>query len=91
MNWGVSTYTWPHEKIQFEVGTFKASFFTLIAGDLEPLFPFLATSFAGALIGTILAKEKPPKKLPFYGAMSSLGFIGIGAILIAAGLPFEFT
>jgi len=86
-----SSFSWPSERNQGNIGTFKASFFTLIAGDLEPLFPFLATSFAGALIGTVLANDKPPKRLPFYGAMTSLGFISLAAILIGAGLPFDFT
>ena len=86
-----SSFRWPNGLDQAKIGTFKASFFTLLTGDLEPLFPFLATSFAGALIGTVLADDKPPKRLPFYGAMTSLGFISLGAILIVAGLPFDFT
>ncbi len=86
-----SVFSWPNDAIQRDIGTFKSSFFTLLTGDLEPLFPFLATSFAGALIGTLLANDKPPKRFPFYGAMASLGFILLGAILIVAGLPFDFT
>jgi len=86
-----SSFRWPNGLDQAKIGTFKASFFTLLTGDLEPLFPFLATSFAGALIGTVLADDKPPKRLPFYGAMTALGFISLGAILIVAGLPFDFT
>ncbi len=87
-----TSFRWPSETDQFRIGTFKASFFTLLAGDLEPLFPFLSTSFLGALIGTILGKEdNPPKRLPFYGAMTALSFIALGGILIAVGLPFDFT
>ena len=86
-----TSFRWPNEFDQYRIGTFKASLFSLLTGDLEPLFPFLSTSFLGALIGTLLAEEKPAKRLPFYGAMTSLGFIVTGAILIAAGLPFDFT
>jgi hypothetical protein len=86
-----TSFRWPNEFDQYKIGTFKASLFSLLTGDLEPLFPFLSTSFLGALIGTILAEDKPPKRLPFYGALTSLGFIATGAILIAAGLPFDFT
>lgn len=86
-----TSFRWPNEFDQYKIGTFKASFFSLLTGDLEPLFPFMSTSFLGALIGTILAKEDPPERLPFYGAMTALGFIATGAILIAAGLPFDFT
>ncbi len=84
-------FRWPNSFDQYKVGTFKSSFFTLLAGDLEPLFPFLAASFAGALIGTALAKDKPPKRFLFYGGIASFVFIAIGAILIAMGFEFDFS
>jgi len=56
------TLVWPDEKVQAFNHSFKAYVFTVLAGDMEPLFPFLATSFAGSMIGLALAK--PVKRLP---------------------------
>ncbi|MHA1829638.1 MAG: TM2 domain-containing protein [Candidatus Heimdallarchaeaceae archaeon] len=95
MDWGYDSYTllpyvWPSEVTQEAVGTFKASFFTLVAGDLEPLFPFLATSFLGSAIGLALSKPKPDERLPFYGGLTAGVFFVVGGIMIAVGMPFNF-
>ncbi|MFX1499808.1 MAG: hypothetical protein ACFFDH_02455 [Promethearchaeota archaeon] len=62
-------------------------FFNAIAGREEPLFPYLAVSFIGSIIGIVLAQDKEevgkhyisfPKKLMQIGAiMFIIGSIGI--------------
>lgn len=96
MNWvsaeGVPL-PWPNEGTQKTLHSFKSYFFTVLTGDLEPLFPYLAVSFAGSLIGLVLAKPKTLKRFPLWGGLTSIVFLTIAGILIAVGeLPdFDFT
>ena len=79
---------WPNEHVQ----TFNASLKTYIliqmGGYLEPLFPCLATAFAGSMIGIVISQPQPSKKLPRYGSLIGLFSMTLGGILIAVGMPF---
>ncbi len=82
---------WPNIDVQYANASFKAWFFVLIAGDLEPIFPFLGTAFIGAFIGLIISQPKPYKHFqPILGTLGLLGMIA-GGILIALGYPFVFN
>jgi hypothetical protein len=77
--------TWPSIHFQAGNASLKAMLCALLAGDMQPLFPYLATSFVGAMIGLTLAKPKPVKRLPLKGALSGFGCMGLGGIFIALG------
>ncbi|WP_457558459.1 hypothetical protein [Candidatus Harpocratesius sp.] len=73
--------TWPSEYLQYTNASFVTYLCVIIAGDLYPIFPFISTTFAGAIIGIMLSAPKPFKKTPryiFYGnSMIFLITIGI--------------
>lgn len=77
--------SWPSIHLQAHNASFKTWVMALIAGDMEPLFPYLATSFAGSMVGLTLAKPKPPKRLPAIGGGISLSLMGIGGLFLALG------
>ncbi|MHA1367918.1 MAG: hypothetical protein ACTSP5_16140, partial [Candidatus Heimdallarchaeota archaeon] len=58
---------------------------TLLAGDMEPLFPYLATSFIGSMVGLCLARPKPHKRLPLIGVSLSLLMMILGGVFLALG------
>jgi hypothetical protein len=93
MSWGIpgGLFGWPGGIAHSAKASFKAWFFVLIAGQLEPLFPFLGTAFMGAFIGLIISQPKPYKH--FQPILGTLGLIGMitGGILIAFGFPFVFA
>ncbi|MBD3190229.1 MAG: DUF1624 domain-containing protein [Candidatus Heimdallarchaeota archaeon] len=76
---------WPSIHLQAHNASFKTWVMALIAGDLEPLFPYLATSFAGSMVGLALAKPKPPKRLPAIGGGISVSLMGFGGLFLALG------
>ncbi|MHA1116210.1 MAG: heparan-alpha-glucosaminide N-acetyltransferase domain-containing protein [Candidatus Heimdallarchaeaceae archaeon] len=89
---------WPDEVTARSYHNFKTYIFVVLAGDLEPLFPFLSVSFIGSIIGILLAKPKPSKKLPQYLGIASFGFAILGGILLVIGeitkdplVRFDFT
>lgn len=51
---------WPSVHVQAANASVRAWFFALLAGDLEPLFPYLATWFVGAAAGGRCHDELPP-------------------------------
>jgi hypothetical protein len=77
--------TWPSLYFQAYNKSFKAFVCTFLAGDMEPIFPYLATSFVGAVIGTSLAQEKPTKKIPIAGGIASVLITAFGGLFIAMG------
>jgi len=77
--------TWPNEYFQGENASPKAFFLAILAGDMEPLFPYLATSFIGSMIGLSLAREKPIRKFPLAGGIAGVTFMVLGAIFISLG------
>lgn len=80
---------WPNEHVQAHNASVKTYVLVLLAGELEPLFPCLATALFGALIGFILARSRPPKKLPRWGFYAGLSCILVGTLLILSGLPYS--
>ncbi|MHA1305168.1 MAG: hypothetical protein ACTSPI_15830, partial [Candidatus Heimdallarchaeaceae archaeon] len=89
---------WPSESLARSYHNFSTYIWTVLTGDLEPLFPFLAVSFIGSMIGLALAMPKPPKRLPSYLGYASLGFLVLGGIFIVIGeatkdpfIRFDFT
>ncbi|MFW9923848.1 MAG: hypothetical protein ACFFDW_11240, partial [Candidatus Thorarchaeota archaeon] len=83
---GLSDSTsWPNEYFQGYNASAKAFFMTIIAGDMEPLFPYLATSFIGSMIGLTLAKKEPVKRLPLIGGLIAIVFMVLGGMFMALG------
>ncbi|MFW9924886.1 MAG: hypothetical protein ACFFDW_16530 [Candidatus Thorarchaeota archaeon] len=81
--------SWPDNYLQAYNASFKAWICTLIAGNMEPLFPYLATAFIGSMIGITLTEPNPIKKFPLIGGLTSLGLTIIGAIIFAlSGFSF---
>lgn len=76
---------WPSIHFQTNNASFKSWFFTLIAGDMEPLFPYLATSFAGSMVGLSLAKPKPNRRIPLVGGIISLLLMALGGMFFLLG------
>lgn len=76
---------WPSVHFQANNASFKSWFLTLLAGDMEPLFPYLATSFVGSMVGLSLAKPKPHKRLPLIGGFLSILLISIGVMFFLLG------
>ena len=90
--------TWPNEVVQRDHPSILTYILTVLTGDLEPLFPFLATSFVGSIIGLVLAKPKVPRKLPRYLGYTTVFFFILGGIILAIGeitkdplIQFDFT
>ncbi|MFX1537038.1 MAG: hypothetical protein ACFFDI_22735 [Promethearchaeota archaeon] len=92
-NWPSGQRAWPPENFS---DFFLRYLFAALSGTVEPLFPFLATAFIGAIIGTVLAQERPSKKLLSYGAIAGFVMIGMGVLFIFPPFDsyfgeFEFT
>jgi hypothetical protein len=77
--------SWPNKYFQGYNASPKAYIMMLLAGDYQPLFPYLATSFIGAMIGLSLAKNKINKRLPLIGGLISITFMALGGMLVALG------
>lgn len=89
---------WPNEFVANDHPSITTYILTVLTGDLEPLFPFLATSFVGSIIGLVLAQPKVPRKFPRYLGYSTLLFFVLGGIVLAIGevtknhlIQFDFT
>ena len=81
---------WPNIGVQQYNASFKAWFFSIVAGDLEPFFPYLATGFVGVMIGFTVGQPKPSKYFPpIFGTLGLLSMI-IGVILMIFGFPIIF-
>jgi hypothetical protein len=59
----------------------KGFFYGLWAAPMEPLFPYLAVSFIGSIIGIALAQ---PKKALFKGFMKTMLLVAVAMFLIGA-------
>ncbi len=82
---------WPNHHVATANASFKTWILALLSAENEPLFPFLATSMVGSMIGLSLAKPKPPKRFPLKAGLSSLAIIGTGIILAVSGVRFTFV
>jgi UPF0716 family protein affecting phage T7 exclusion len=68
------------------LGYISAFFLMMLGGSDTPVFPFLAMSFAGNIIGILLvseaAKEHPDPHVPRYGMLSALFVMVAGFVMI---------
>jgi len=70
---------------QSTLGEYIKLFFLLpLAGHPEPIFPFLAVSYLGSIIGIFLSQEKPSIKFILHGMIYS----GIAVIVGLAGTGY---
>lgn len=72
---------WPSVYVQRYNASLWAWFCTIIAGDLEPLFPYLAMAFAGSTVGLAVASLRNDRRVPNIGIIASI-------VLFAIGIPF---
>ncbi len=81
---------WPDGAVAEYNKSFKTWLLVLIAGNLEPFFPYLCTAFVGAMIGFTVCLKKPPHIITtIYGSTGLLMMI-LGVVLIALGFPMVF-
>jgi hypothetical protein len=81
---------WPDTGIAVHNASFRTWIFVLIAGALEPFFPYLCTAFVGAMIGLTICTNKPSKRMtPIFGSTGLLMMI-LGVLLVALGYPMVF-
>jgi hypothetical protein len=76
---------WPSVHVQAANASLRAWFFTFLAGDLEPMFPYLATWFVGSAVGLALLKDETRRRLLSLGAPVALATLLAGALLAARG------
>lgn len=72
--------TWPSMDMQVENASFGTYLMMVLTGDYYPLFPYLITSLVGVGFGIVLAMEKPTKRLPLWGLLTTIILGAIGAI-----------
>jgi len=75
-------YPWIGTESFWEI--LRTPFLAVLASTIEPLFPYLAVSFIGSIIGIVLSKPKdeidksfPKKMLRIGGSMYGIGVAGI--------------
>ncbi len=83
-------FGWPDIEFVYHNRSARTWFLTIVNGPKQPLFPYLASSFIGALIGMLLADPIPPKKILLWLSLVGVLMIIAGLILIVLGLPFTF-
>lgn len=81
---------WPNIEFVYANRSASTWFLTIVNGPKQPLFPYLASSFMGALIGMLLANPKPQKMTLLWLSLVGIVMIATGVILIVLGLPFTF-
>jgi len=82
---------WPNHHLATANASFPVWVLTLITGENQPIFPFLATSFAGSMIGISLAKPNQRKLFPLWGGIAGFSCILTGVLLGVFGVPFTFV
>jgi hypothetical protein len=82
--------SWPSSFFQSYNASFFAYLMTVLTGDLYPMFPFLAVSLLGSLMGVVIAMPQPPKRLPLWGALLTLGLF-IAGVVTTILLPFDIS
>lgn len=85
------------EKDQYTFSTAGEFFLKLgwaaLAGLEQPVFPFMATTCIGGILGLLMARDEPPARLPKYGMLAGVGLVGAGVVVLAAtgfDIQFEF-
>jgi hypothetical protein len=76
---------WPSVHVQAANASLKAWFFAFLAGDLEPIFPYLATWFVGSAIGLALLGGRTRQRLLNAGGPAAAGTILVGILFVATG------
>ncbi|NHJ85643.1 MAG: DUF1624 domain-containing protein [Asgard group archaeon] len=61
-------------------GPFRAWMIAISMGGLQPIFPFMMTPFAGAMIGLTLAKSDVKIRAPLFGILIGFGLFVLGII-----------
>jgi hypothetical protein len=74
---------WPSVHVQSANASFGVWFFAFLAGDLEPVFPYLATWFVGGAIGLALLEEPNRKRLLSVGGLAVVGTVLLGILFTA--------
>ena len=77
--------SWPGVDFQALNASFKSWILAIFAGDIEPIFPYLATAFIGAMIGLTLSRKEQNKRMPLYGTLAGVGTMALGGLFIALG------
>ncbi|MHA1743461.1 MAG: hypothetical protein ACTSV6_04335, partial [Candidatus Heimdallarchaeota archaeon] len=77
-NTGATDITQMNPWVTTNIHPFLQYIFIQIAGREAPMFPMLASSFVGMIIGYLLIQEKPPKKMFKIGYFTSLGLFLFG-------------
>jgi hypothetical protein len=80
---------WPLGESRVANPSFLSWFVVRIAGELEPIFPVLATGFIGAMIGLSVARPNPSKRLPRWGSIFATMCALIGGVMLIVGRPFN--
>jgi hypothetical protein len=81
---------WPDISFVYQNRSFKTWLLTIVNGPKQPLFPYLASSLMGSLIGMLLANPQPPKRMLVWFSIVGLILISVGVVMIVIGQPFTF-
>lgn len=76
---------WPSVYVQAANASLRTWFLSLLAGDLEPLFPFLATWFVGAAMGLALLGAADRRKLLTVGGPAAAAILLLGIVFTVRG------
>jgi hypothetical protein len=83
---------WPGVYVQQYNASLRAWVCTTLAGDLEPLFPYLSTAFAGSVVGIALATRRNDRRLPKIGLLVSGAMFVLGiALMVFLKQGFQFA
>lgn len=81
---------WPSVHVATANPSFKTWLLVLLVGANDPLFPYLAASFTGTIIGMTLAQKQIPKHFIRYGFLAALTSFVVGIILIVFHVATNF-
>ncbi len=90
---GATDITQLHPSLPTDVHPFVQYLIVQVAGRESPMFPMLASSFVGMLIGYLLIQDKPPKKMFKIGYWTALALFLFGGAwfglvdIVARGKP----
>jgi hypothetical protein len=76
---------WPSVHVQAANASVRAWFFAFLAGDLEPVFPYLATWLVGSAVGLALLGDATRQRLLHVGGPAAAGTMLVGIVFIATG------
>lgn len=80
---------WPEVEVQIHNASFKTWLMVIVAGNIEPLFPYLATGLVGSMLGLSLGREKLVKDFAKIWLFTSIMLIGSGIALFLMGQPMS--